>query len=310
MTGYNHDILEHYETELQLFTIWMKNQGMTKSTEQAYLADTCQYLRSIYPTELSQTGKIHMMRFLSLMRENGSGDEARNRKLSSLRAFYKSLIEMEHLNVNPAALTAKSKMTKNRIPVYLEDHELELLFQSIEGKYKYRNMTILLLMAYAGLRVGEVHRLNVQDFQPSGSIHVLGKGRKWRIIPLPAPLSAILRQALEERIVPKQSKEHAFFVSQFGRRLSIRMIQTIADETLARLKDKVPTLALKKLSSHKLRHSFATMQIRSGTDIRTLQELLGHASIETTQIYTHVDNKQLQGAMNNISDKIPSGLER
>lgn len=308
MEIYKRELLEHYETELQLFSIWMKNQGMTKSTEQAYMADTCQYLRTIYPTGLSQTGKMHIMRFMSLMRESGSGDEARNRKLSSLRAFYKSLIEMEHLNANPAALTAKSKMAKNRLPVYLEDDELTLLFQSIEGKYRYRNMAILLLMAYAGLRVGEVHRLNVHDLQQDGSIHVLGKGRKWRAIPLPEALNAILRKALKERIVPKQSKEQAFFVSQFGRRLSIRMIQAIADETLSRLKEKAPSLSMKKLSSHKLRHSFATMQIRSGTDIRTLQELLGHSSIETTQIYTHVDNKQLQNAMNNISAKIPGGL--
>lgn len=84
------------------------------------------------------------------------------------------------------------------------------------------------------------------------------------------------------------------------------MIQTIADEIIARLKVEMPSLADKRISSHKLRHSFATMQIRSGTDIRTLQELLGHASIETTQIYTHIDNKQLKNAMNNISSKIPT----
>ena len=84
------------------------------------------------------------------------------------------------------------------------------------------------------------------------------------------------------------------------------MIQTIADRTLEQLQRQEPSLALKKLSSHKLRHSFATMQIRNGTDIRTLQELMGHSSIETTQIYTHIDNQQLRDAIDSVASRIPA----
>ncbi|MFX3635159.1 MAG: tyrosine-type recombinase/integrase [Candidatus Pristimantibacillus sp.] len=294
--------------ELELFSIWMKNKGMTKATQQAYLNDTRHFLHEVVPAEVKKLGKMDVMRFLSNCRENGAGDEARNRKLSSLRSFFKALIEMEAADANPAALIAKSKQEKDRIPVYLEENELERLLQSISGKYYIRNMTIVLLMAYAGLRVGEVHRMNIHDVRQDGSIHILGKGRKWRVIPLPTAMHEVLRKALEERLDARIGKEQPFFVSQFGRRLSIRMIQTIADNTIMKLKEAMPELEDKRISSHKLRHSFATMQIRSGTDIRTLQELLGHASIETTQIYTHIDNKQLQHAMSNISDKIPSGL--
>jgi integrase/recombinase XerD len=303
-----HEVAEKYETELRMFLVWMKNRGMTQATQRAYMNDARNYLHSIYPMELKQTGKLEIMGYLSASRERGAGDEARNRKLSSVRAMFRALIELEQLNLNPAAAVAKSKQEKNRIPVYLEEDQLEAMFAAIEGKYRVRNVTILLLMAYAGLRVGEVHRLNTMDLTDDGTIHILGKGRKWRVIPLPDTIHSVMRQSLKERIIPRQSKEKAFFVSQFGRRLSIRMIQTLADETLAKLSARMPSLRDKKLSSHKLRHSFATMQIRRGTDIRTLQELLGHSSIETTQIYTHVDNRQLKQAMSNIADRIPSML--
>ncbi|WP_409340254.1 tyrosine-type recombinase/integrase [Paenibacillus sp. MBLB4367] len=305
MNALRHEVLEKYENELRLFSMWMKNRGMTKASQHAYMSDAHRFLHTVYPSELKRIGKVEMMDYLSQSRERGAGDESRNRKLAAIRAFYKALMELEILQTNPAAMIAKSKQEKNRIPVYLEEDQLEVLFESIEGKYRTRNMAILCLMTYAGLRVGEIHRLNMQDLTQDGSIHVLGKGRKWRVIPLPDVLHALLRQSLEERLEPYKGKEEAFFVSQFGRRLSIRMVQTIAEDMFAKLKAKLPFLHAKKLSSHKLRHSFATMQIRSGTDIRTLQELLGHTSIETTQIYTHVDNKQLKHAMNNISGKIP-----
>ncbi|WP_078499506.1 tyrosine-type recombinase/integrase [Paenibacillus selenitireducens] len=303
-----HEIIDTYDMEVELFSIWMKNQGMTKATQQAYLSDTRSFLHMIYPNEIAKLGKIDVMRFLSDRRERGAGDEARNRKLSSLRAFFKALNEMEHIQINPAALIAKSKQEKNRIPTYLEEDQLESFFQSIAGKYQHRNMAILLLMAFAGLRVGEIHRMNIQDLHQDGSIHILGKGRKWRVIPLPESMHQVLIRSLDERIEPKQSKEQGFFISQFGRRLSVRMIQTVADQTFEVLQQKMPALNGLKLSSHKLRHSFATMQIRSGTDIRTLQELLGHSSIETTQIYTHIDNKQMKMAMDKVSSKIPLSI--
>ncbi|SIQ39940.1 MULTISPECIES: tyrosine-type recombinase/integrase [unclassified Paenibacillus] len=311
MYATNHELLDTYGTELELFGIWMKNQGMTASTERAYKADVGQYLAMLHPAPLEQSTKLDIMRYLSRTREAGAGDEARNRKLSSLRAFYKALNEMEQLNVNPAALTAKSRQQKNRIPVYLEEEQLQLLFEHVEGKHRERNLSILLLMSYAGLRVGEIHRLNRHDLTSEGMLSVLGKGRKWRYLPLPSSLARLLLQMMEtSELKMKQGKEQPMFVSQLGRRLSIRMIQNMADSTLSRLQASLPELSMKKLSSHKLRHSFATMQIRSGTDIRTLQELLGHASIETTQIYTHIDNKQLREAMDSVAGKIPTWVKR
>ena len=186
---------------------------------------------------------------------------------------------------------------------------MSVFLESIEGKYQIRNVAMFLLMSYAGLRVSELHRLNISDFNRSSDIlQVFGKGRKWRVIPLPSNLVKVLNKALEERIEPSHSNERAFFVSQFGRRISIRTIQVIAEKYFEELKRKYSELQGKSISSHKLRHTFATMQVIAGTDIRTLQELLGHASIQTTQIYTHVDDKQKQDAMNRVSTYIPESL--
>lgn len=298
-----HDILDHYEAELRAFQIWMKDTGMTPATQREYTIDIRKFTRFIYPKPITAVDKLDVMSFLAEVREQGVGDAARNRYLSSLRTFFNGLQEVGHLQGNPAALVKKSKQEKNRIPTYLEEDELEAFIQSISGRYQFRNIAICLLMGYVGLRVGEVHRVNLADLETDG-IKIQGKGRKWRLMPLHPSIQAVIQAYIEnERIVPKKEKEQALFISQLGRRLSIRMIQTLTAATFQSLQREFPRLANKKLSSHKLRHTFATNQIRGGTPIRTLQEILGHASIETTQIYTHVSNKEIQLAMHNV--KIP-----
>jgi site-specific recombinase XerD len=157
-------------------------------------------------------------------------------------------------------------------------------------------------MGYCGLRVGEVHRLSLRDFNRiKGTIEIYGKGRKWNEIPLPDVLIEYLVKVEHERIIPYNNKEEAFFVSQKGRRLSIRQIQKIAAETFDDFKQHNPGLSDMKLSCHKLRHSFATMLLKKGVDIRVVKELMGHSSIETTMIYTHVNDEQKKNAMDTVN---------
>lgn len=249
---------------------------------------------------VQQTGKLNVVSFL-VSKQESAGDKTRNRTLSAIRSFYASLIDFELATRNPALEVKKSKTEKNKIPVYLEEQELKKVLTYIDGRYRDRNLAIFLLMGYCGLRVGEVHRMNLSHFKrDKGTLEVLGKGRKWNEIPLPELVVEYLARVEEERIQPYSTKEEAFFISQKGRRLSIRQIQKIAANVFDAYKQDHPQLTDMKLSCHKLRHSFATMLLGNNVDIRVVKELLGHASIETTMIYTHINDEQKRSAMTTI----------
>jgi integrase/recombinase XerD len=299
----NYDLEELYEAEIQAFTIWMKQSGYTETTQKEYMREILAYLESLNGMNVQKATKMNVISFL-VKKQNTTGDRTRNRTLSAIRSFYVSLIDLEIATRNPANEVKKSKTEKNKKPVYLEEEELIDTLQYIDGRYRERNIAIFLLMGYCGLRVGEVHRLNLSNFKKAkGTIEVFGKGRKWNEIPVPELLVTYLIQLEKERLEPYSKKEDAFFVSQKGKRLSIRQIQKIAGETFSSFKEHNPKLCDMKLSCHKLRHSFATMLLRNGIDIRVVKELLGHSSIETTMIYTHINDEQKKQAMATV--KIP-----
>ncbi|TVY02145.1 tyrosine-type recombinase/integrase [Cohnella terricola] len=296
-------ISESYSQPLEAFKIWMKQSGYTETTKKEYLREVVDYLISLNEMPVQQAGKMNVVAFL-VCKQDTAGDKTRNRTLSAIRSFYTALIDFELATKNPAMEVKKSKTDRNRVPVYLEEDDLEKALSYVKGRYRDRNIAIFLLMSYCGLRVGEVHRLNLSNFKNSrGILEVLGKGRKWNEIPLPELLIKHLTQVESYRIQPYSNREDALFVSQKGRRLSIRQIQNIATQVFIALKEDNPHLADLKLSCHKLRHSFATMLLKNNVDIRVVKELLGHASIETTMIYTHINDEQKRGAMTTI--KIP-----
>lgn len=291
---------ELYAEPIQAFTIWMKQSGYTEATRKEYMREVYDYLSSLNELPVQQAGKLNVVGFL-VSKQESAGDRTRNRTLSAIRSFYASLIDFELTTRNPALEVKKSKTEKNKIPVYLEEQELRNLLTYIKGRYRERNLAIFLLMGYCGLRVGEVYRLNLSHFkQEKGTLEVLGKGRKWNEIPLPDLVVEYLVKVEEARIQPSRSKEEAFFVSQKGRRLSIRQIQKIAAQVFEAFKKDHPQMTDMRLSCHKLRHSFATMLLNNNVDIRVVKELLGHASIETTMIYTHINDEQKRSAMTTI----------
>ncbi|QHW34805.1 tyrosine-type recombinase/integrase [Paenibacillus rhizovicinus] len=296
-----HELEEWYGEQTHAFRIWMKQAGYTETTQKEYMREVYAYLHSLDELAVEKAGKMQVIAFL-VSKQQSTGDRTRNRTLSAIRTFYASLIDFEMASRNPALEVKKSKTEKNKKPVYLEEEELADSLAYIEGRYRNRNIAIFLLMSYCGLRVGEVHRLNRSDFKKAkGTIEVFGKGRKWNEIPVPETLSAMLSEVEQERIEPYREKEDAFFVSQKGKRLSIRQIQKIAGQTFMAFKQQNPSLADMKLSCHKLRHTFATMLLKNGVDIRVVKELMGHASIETTMIYTHVNDQQKKQAMSTIN---------
>ncbi len=294
------DIEEIYGEPIRAFTIWMKQSGYTEATRKEYMREVYDYLFSLEQLPVQQAGKLHVVSFL-VSKQDSAGEKTRNRTLSAIRSFYGSLIDFELATRNPALEVKKSKTEKNKMPVYLEEHHLKTVLHYVQGRYRNRNLAVFLLMGYCGLRVGEVHRLNLSHFKKEkGTLEVLGKGRKWNEIPLPDMVVEYLTKVEEERIHPSSSREEAFFVSQKGKRLSIRQIQKIAAQVFDAFKQDHPQMTDLKLSCHKLRHSFATMLLNNHVDIRVVKELLGHASIETTMIYTHINDEQKRSAMKTI----------
>ncbi|MDQ0896331.1 MULTISPECIES: tyrosine-type recombinase/integrase [unclassified Paenibacillus] len=297
----------YFEEDIDDFQTYLQNRGYTLRTQNEYVREVIAFLDYVKAPTASVT-KGDIMRFQKVMRDRGAGDGAINRMISSIRCFYKALIEFEKIQVNPAITVPKSKVEKNRSPVFLSEEELADFLEYVDGRHKIRNLAICLLMAYGGLRVSEVHALNIEHFQSgeNPTLHFMGKGRKWRTVPLHESVAVILETYLQERVNPKDGDSSAFFISQEGRRIGRRTIQSIIDRATSIIKQARPTLKDKKISSHKLRHTFATNHFRSGTDLRTLQELLGHSDISTTQIYTHVDTQQLAAAQSRIRPRIPA----
>lgn len=296
-----------YEQDISDFLTYLQNRGYTLSTQSEYVREVISFLDyvKIPPASIA---KADIMRYQKIMRDRGAGDGAINRMISSIRCFYKALLEFEKIQGNPAITIPKSKVEKNRSPVFLSEEELADFLEYIDGRHKLRNLCICLLMAYGGLRVSEIRALNLEHFQSGEqpTLHFMGKGRKWRTVPLHDSVADVMEKYLQERIQPKDEDSTAIFISQEGHRIGRRTIQSITDRATSFIKQARPTLKDKKISSHKLRHTFATRHFRSGTDLRTLQELLGHSDISTTQIYTHVDTQQLAAAQSKIHPRIPA----
>ncbi|MCM3217788.1 tyrosine-type recombinase/integrase [Niallia taxi] len=304
------EILTYYEEELDIFRVYLEDLGYSPFTITNYVYDTKLFLMYLYEHKsqnvaLDTISKQDIAGFLRKHHRNAS-KSSRNRRLMTLRTLYKSLMKSEILSYNPAQEVDMAKQEKGRIPTYLSEEELALLFSGMPASdYYIRNKCMLMLMGLAGLRVVEIHNLNISDIirnQEDSGIEVSGKGNKARYIPLPLPLYELLLDY--ERIyrpIPKPNHSNAFFLSKRGLRISRRRIQEVTENAFDFLKQQpgYQYLEQKKLTAHKLRHTFGTGMVRDGTDLVTIQQLMGHTNLNTTQIYTHVSNEQKQKAMRN-----------
>jgi len=221
------------------------------------------------------------------------------RSLSAVRSFYKYLHRSEQVDVNPARGVNSPKQDKY-LPGYLDRAQIELLFQSAElkareGKFSdVRNSAILELFYSTGMRLSELRGINRMDIDLlSQQVKVRGKGRKERIIPVGDHAQLALRNYESKRDellrgMGQAADRTAFFLSNRGKRISTRAIQNAVKGFLEKFDESAG------LSTHSLRHTFATHLLDAGADLRAVQELLGHASISTTQIYTHTSVERLK----------------
>lgn len=231
--------------------------------------------------------------YLSFVKTERNNEAAtRSRKVSSIRAFFNYLTSKAgKLEVNPVLELEPPKL-KKRLPKYLTlEQSLELL-QSVDGPYKERDFLILTLFLNCGLRLSELCSLNVRDIRDDGTLRVIGKGNKERTIYLNDACQEAIRQYLAKRPVDGVKDKNALFLSARKSRLTGRGVQFILDGYLAKI-----GLSNQGISPHKLRHTAATLMYRhGGVDVRVLKEILGHENLNTTQIYTHVSDAQLERA--------------
>lgn len=232
---------------------------------------------------------------------HGLSGTSRARKISTLRTFFKYLTDKVHLlDVNPVS-ELESTTIRRSLPTYLSIEESVRLLDAVQGEYAERDYCILTLFLNCGLRVSELAGLNVGDIQ-NDRMRVLGKGNKERIVYLNDACVSAIENYLPHRVQPHEVDKRALFVSRNRNRINVQTVKWLVKKYLGQA-----GLDTQKYSTHKLRHTAATLMYQNGVDIRTLQDVLGHTSVNTTMIYTHIKDESLREA----ADKNPlSGVKR
>jgi integrase/recombinase XerC len=226
--------------------------------------------------------------WVAALHRGGLGGRSIQRKLSAARSFYRFLLREGLAARNPAIGIATPKSPR-RLPEALSpDEAARLVTVAGDDMLAVRDRAILELFYSSGLRLAELVALNLEDLDlREGSARVTGKGRKERLVPVGAPARAALADWLARRAALVVPEQRAVFVSLRGRRIGARTVETRVRERARRQGIGQP------VHPHMLRHSFASHLLESSGDLRAVQELLGHANLSTTQIYTHLDFQRL-----------------
>ena len=285
--------------EITEFIVFLeKERNDSPHTVKAYARDLeafAAFCQEYYGGPWSWAGvdRLAVRGFLAAEQRRGIAKRSVARALSALRTFYRFLNATKGLEVNPARAARTPKLDKT-LPTYLDRAEVELLFADAEaraaagGFRELRDLAMLELFYSTGMRLSELAGLNDADLDlVSGQVKVRGKGKKERIVPVGTHAEAAVRKYAQQRD-RMFSGARAVFVNGRGKRLTVRGVQL----AMKRLFDGLARG--KELHVHALRHSFATHLLDAGADLRAVQELLGHASLGTTQVYTHTSVERLK----------------
>lgn len=240
-----------------------------------------------YMTYLSRDRVLHQN---SRNSEYGLSTSSRARKLSTIRSFYGYLTNKVHLIEQNPVKDIDSPKLKKTLPKYLTLDQSMQLLDSVDGMYRERDYAILTLFLNCGLRISELCGLNLQDIQDE-ALRVLGKGNKVRIVYLNEACLDALQSYLVVRRPITGRDQNALFLSSRNERISKSTVHALVKKHIS-----AAGLDASQYSSHKLRHTAATLMLQNGVDVRAVQEVLGHEHLNTTEIYTHVDNEMLRVA--------------
>lgn len=286
-----------WKADIQGFKNYLQlEQSLSPNSVEAYLHDIIRLneflqLRQFHISATEIT-TAHLREFLKYLNELGMSATTQARMLSGLRVFFRYLLLENLIHTDPTELL-ESPRTSRHLPDTLSVDEIDLLLSHVdrstpEGE---RNLAMLETLYSCGLRVSELVNLRISDLHiDEGYISVIGKGNKERLVPIGSRASQLIelyRYQVRSNIPVQRNEEDILFLNRRGRRLTRVMIFTIIKQLA------VKAGIRKVISPHTFRHSFATHLVEGGADLRAVQEMLGHASITTTEIYTHLDRNYL-----------------
>ena len=285
------------EIEIKKFIQFLAGRNLSEHTIRNYVSDLKQFRAFVISTNSAtksagfSTNKIStsmIRKFLENLHTQKTQNSSIARKVSTLRAFCKFLCEQNILTENPVKLIRSPKI-RQKIPQHLTVEECVILIESpdLSQPRGYRDRAILELLYACGLRVGELSELNISDINFKESIVLVrGKGKKERLVPFGQHCHEALKDCIDERnvlnLADSIDSPSPVFLNHLGTRITPRSVGRIIKKYLQK------SGLLQKISPHGLRHSFATHLLNSGADLRSIQELLGHKNLSTTQRYTHL----------------------
>lgn len=278
---YIEEFLAHLETERRL-------SPHTISNYRRDLKGVVEYCKSAGLSDWKSLDAQHVRSWVAKRHRQGLGGRSLARALSALRSFLQYLMRENHLKVNVAKGIQAPKSAR-KLPEPLDADEMaRLLAVRDDSPLAIRDLAMLELMYSSGLRLAELVSLNLGDVDlVDGSVPVTGKGNKARIVPVGRYAHDALQRWLKTRVALANQQESALFVSKLGKRITPRAVQQRFRQW--GIKQGLDS----RVHPHKLRHAFASHLLESSGDLRAVQELLGHADISTTQIYTHLDFQHL-----------------
>lgn len=295
--GQSNLTISEYYLDLRMFLRFMKlmrnDMPITTDLNSIPIKDIdATFLETVTTSEvfdfLSYLANDRIVNPDSKVPEYGISASSRSRKLSALKSFYKYLtVRTKQVVNNPVADLEYPKIRKS-LPKYLTLEQSAALINSVSGPHEKRDRAILLLFLNCGIRRSELVGLNIQDIYED-RIRVVGKGNKERIV----YFGASCRRALDDYLIERNKKvipdNRALFISRNNNRITVTAVHRLVKKYLL-----MAGLDPDQYSAHKLRHTAATMMLSGGVDVKTVQEVLGHENLNTTQIYTHIENTELK----------------
>lgn len=253
------------------------------------------YLNKEFSTPLEDVNYQMIRSWVVHLMEQGIGAKSVNRKISSLKSFYKFLVKKEVIKINPLNRVISPKIPK-RLPSFVEEKKMSNLFGQVQFKDDFnglRDRLVLEIFYSTGMRLSELINIKKSDINDR-SVKVLGKGNKQRIIPLTVAVLNVISAYLEKAKGLNLDRENDYLlVTDKGRKMNPKFVYNKVNSYLAQV------TSMEKKSPHVLRHTFATHLLNNGADINAIKELLGHSSLAATQVYTHNSIEKLKNIYTN-----------